>query len=186
MAEPDLARALVRRRENLADPPQAARDVSGGGVYSCVFASNFGTNFSVSQSGHAVFRYVIASRAGTVADGDAAAFGQDAATPISQIFTEPMERARSLASTGSLLEIERPAVRLLALKRAEDSRGMVMRLWNAGAQAVRTRVALARVEIAEIRVADVAERDTPEVIPHAGRSFEVDLPSRGLVTLRVT
>ncbi len=111
-------------------PPLAEQDLSRGWIYSKVFYNNLGTNFAASQVCDVLFRYVIASAEGDVGDAQAAAFGWEAVTPFHQVFTGGKPRQGTLPPSASLVELQNPQVVLLALKKAEDGAGYVLRLWN--------------------------------------------------------
>jgi uncharacterized protein YegP (UPF0339 family) len=163
---------------------QRAEDLRGGWIYSCAFANNFGTNFCISQTGDVLLRYVIASRAGDVADGDAAAFGQDAVTPFRQIFTKH-PGPRILPPVGSAVELDNRAARLLALKRAEDGRGWILRLWNPTAERIRVRVKLSGTKARRAALTDLVERDTGGTLPLRRGVLTLEMAPRAVVTVRL-
>ena len=171
-------------QDNLADPPQKPEDVRGGAIYSCVFANNFATNFSVSQSGDVLFRYVITSCAGDVSDAAASDFGRRAATPLTQIFTRH-PRPRPLPPTASFLELAGDGVQLLACKRAEDGRGLIIRLWNVTPAPVDARVRLPHVDISKAIQTNLAEEDTDHTHQHDAHEIRLALAPGQLATLRV-
>ena len=171
-------------QDNLADPPQKPEDIRGGAIYSCVFANNFATNFSVSQSGDVLFRYVITSCAGDASDAAASEFGRRAATPLTQIFTKH-PRKRPLATTGSFLELDGDGVQLLACKPAEDRLGLIVRLWNVTRDPVAARVRLPETTIGQVIRTSITEEDTDEKLPHEAHEFTVTLAAGEVVTLRV-
>ena len=84
--------------------PQKEVDFSTGHIYSQVFNNNFGTNFSVSQTGEALFRYVLTTVSRDVTDSEAAKFGWQAVTPLNQILTD---RARPVAGRDKGTEVRK-------------------------------------------------------------------------------
>ena len=171
-------------QDNLADPPQRPEDLRGGRIYSCLFANNFGTNFSASQCGDVLFRYTISSAGGRVSDAAAAAFGQEAARGLTQIFTKH-PRTRPLPPRKAFLEIDPPAVQLTALKRAEDGRGRIVRLWNLTDAPVETTLRGSHGQVQGAIRTDLAERDLPEAPDCQDDTVRLTLSPREVATLRI-
>ena len=173
-----------RAPDTLGDPPQTAEDLRGGAIYSLLFANNFGTNFSVSQTGTVLFRYAIASGPGELGIGSAADFGAAAQSPVSTIFTD-RQGERPLPPSGSLLSIDNPIVRLLTLKKAEDGRGLILRLWNTSREDAVARVELPALEIARAVECNVLEQDSGNELRCEEHNLTVRLPAETLKTLRL-
>ena len=171
-------------RKDIEHPRQEPADLRGGRIYSLLTANNFGTNFAVSQSGDMLFRYQITTRSGPMADAQAVALGQHFQTPFSTIFTKHSE-PRPLPPVGSFLSVEPQEVRLTVLKRAEDGEGLIVRMWNAGAQRVAARVALPALTVSEARVCTLAEEDTSEVLPCEAHAVTIPIDAHGVATVRL-
>ena len=164
--------------------PLKTEDLAKGWVYSNLFNNNFQTNFAISQTGTVLFRYVMTSRAADFADAEAAAFGWQATTPIETIFTEH-ERDRTLPVSGAFLKLEPPAVFLVACKRAEDGRGLILRLWNMAAESVAARVELPHVALGRVARTSFAEEDSNEGLDHEGHAFTLEMAAQEVATVRV-
>lgn len=143
-------------RGDLVHPPQAAAELRGGAIYSLLTANNFGTNLSVSQSGALLFRYTLTTVVGDLSNGEAARRGADLLTPLSAIFTEH-PRPRPLPPVGSFLSIDPPTVRLVALKRAEDGNGLIVRLWNPETEEVQAHLAAPHRRVTAATLTDLVE-----------------------------
>jgi len=168
----------------LRDPPQTAADLAGGQIYSCLFANNFGTNFSNSQTGAVLFRYAFTTLAGDASDEDAAVFGWEQAAPLQAVFT-PMQAGGTLPMRGHLLEVAPSSVHLLALKHAEDGRGLIARLWNPGKEAVKAVLRMPGLSIREVVITNLVEEDTTETVPCSEHLLTVPLPAGSVTTLRL-
>ncbi|HOZ47895.1 MAG TPA: hypothetical protein PLO37_22570 [Candidatus Hydrogenedentes bacterium] len=169
--------------ERAQHPPLTAEDIDKGHIYSLIFNNNFGTNFAVSQHGPFLFRYVIRA-GGTLSDGQSVRLGESAVTSLDTIFTKHA-RPRPLPPEVSLIAVEPPEVKLLALKRAEDGRGHILRLWNPSDANAATVVRIDSLTIAEARRTSLAEEDTDETLKHDGHSVYADVPARGVLSARL-
>ena len=171
-------------RKDIDHPLQEAADLRGGAIYSLLTANNFGTNFAVSQSGSMLFRYSLTTTAGALADTRAAELGQRFLTPLVTIFTKH-PGARPLPPAGGFLAIDNPAVRLVALKRAESGDGLIIRLWNPGADTLTAQVALSDFVLAGARLCTLAEEDAGESLQCKEHSVDVPVAAHAVVTVRV-
>ena len=174
--------AVVRR--DVEHPRQEAAELRGGAIYSLFTANNTGTNFAVSQSGSPLFRYSITPRAGCVSDSQAVMVGQQSLTPLQTMFTEHLG-PRPLPPVGSFLSIDHPSVQLLAMKRAEDGNGVILRLWTTGSTAAQVRLSLPELNVTEARLCCLAEEDIGEAVPTGRDDLCVRIPARGVRTVRV-
>ncbi len=165
-------------------PPQTPDQLGGGELYSSVCNNNFGTNFSVSQDGALFFRYVLTSGAGDATPGSVAAFGQEANVPFSGIFTGH-ERDRALPPTAKMLAIDNPDVRFLALKHADDGRGLILRLWNPTDDAQAVSATLVGRAIEHAVRCSVTEADRDEAVATDGDTLSLEIAARDFVTLRL-
>ena len=180
-------------RKNLAHPPLRPEDLKKGWIYSNIFHNNFGTNFAVTQAGSTLFRYVFASH-DKLSDDQAARFGWEAVAPFERIFTERQKGASQPASAGglsclpvaeSLVQIDDEAVVLSTCKRAEDGRGVIVRLWNVGAERRRVTVRLRFLKIAAASLATLAEEDTGQPVEHDADSITLLVAGKSLATVRI-
>ena len=152
-------------------------DFQGAWIYSLLFSNNFGTNFAPSQPGYALFRYRFTTRSGPVRDAAAAAWGQAATSDL-----EPaLLPARPATPAYSLARVE--GARLLTVKRAEDGRGRVLRLWNPSEAASACRVTFPGLDQPRLELLDLTETRLLRALP--GETAQIDLPPGGLATLRV-
>jgi hypothetical protein len=174
--------AVVRR--DIEHPRPTAADLVGGGLYSLLTANNFGTNFAVSQSGALLFRYSLTTASGAVGDAEAARQGQELLTPLQTIFTKH-PGPRPLPPSGSFLAIEPAGVQTVALKRAEDGAGLIVRLWNPGRQSVDARIRLLHVGLAAARLVNLAEEDAGQALAVSADGAAVTVGPGSVATLRL-
>ncbi len=171
-------------RADIEHPRQQAADFQGGAIYSLLTANNCGTNFSVTQSGSLLFRYSITTQAAGMSDSQAVMLGQQFMAPLKTLFTD-RPGPRPLPSTGSFLAIDHPAVHLVALKRAEDGRGLIVRLWNTGGQAAIARLSLPQVTLGSAALTNLAEEDTGPGLTYGDHWAQVPLAAQGVATVRL-
>jgi hypothetical protein len=171
-------------RADVEHPRQGAVDLQGGAIYSLLTANNVGTNFAVSQNGSLLFRYSITTMAGIMSDSQAVMLGQQYLSPMQTIFTEH-PGPRPLSPVGSFLAIEHPVVQLVALKRAEEGEGLIVRLWNTSDQAVVARVSLPQSTLISAALTNLAEEETGEGLSCGDHWVDVPLQPRGVATLRL-
>jgi alpha-mannosidase len=85
--------------------------------------------------------------------------GQQSLTPLQTMLTK-RPGPRPLPPAGGFLAIDHPQVQLLAMKRAEDGNGVVLRLRNPGSEAAQAR-------------------------PTGPHEIRASVPARGIRTVRV-
>jgi hypothetical protein len=166
-------------------PPQPGDALRGGAIYSCLTSNNFGTNFSVSQSGPLLFRYRLSLREGGADDAESAAFGSASAMPMTAIFSEKRGKvAGALPYAKGFLEIDHPAAQLLAFKRAEDGKGLIIRLWNVSARPIKARLGLPGQKLSSGVLCSLAEKNIGTRLAHGRNSIRLKLGPRQVMTLR--
>lgn len=171
-------------RADLVHPRQTPDDLRGGTIYSLLAANNFGTNLAVSQSGAMCFRYSLTSLDGAIGDGEAARRGCEFLTPMQTLFTKH-PGSRTLSPMAGALAVAPSEIQLLALKRAEDGRGWIARLWNPGDHAATARLAPLCGKFTAARLANLAEEDTAETPAVGPDGVSVPMPARTVVTVRL-
>ena len=111
----------------MAHPQATAEDFTKGWIFSRLFGNNFGTNFYVSQSGDALFRYTF--RTDVPENSTMNALGASMVTPFETIFGAT-DRDGDLPASGGAMSWDDPELVLLNWKHAETNKGYVLRMWN--------------------------------------------------------
>jgi hypothetical protein len=163
-----------------------AEQMTHGWIYSDITYNNLGTNFAVAQNGELLFRYVISTRNSEVSDQDAAAFGWQAVTPLEHILGRTLPGAK-LAQSQSFITMESDdsAVTLLTLKRAEDKRGLVARLWNVGNVPTVARLHITFGILAGAQQINAVEEGGEPLALEDPQSLRVPIGARDVVTLQL-
>lgn len=169
-------------------PPPPAGEPRGGAIYSCVTYNNLGTNFAVAQSGPLLFRYRFWPQNGLSSAAACAGFGVDAMTPFQTLFT----RRTTPSGQGTLpalwegLRMSPPAVQMLALKQADDGRGVILRVWNPTPAVIQARVELPGVALRAVASVSLAEEPGVGTVRLRDGAAEVELAPAAVGTLRLT
>ena len=146
--------------ESFRHDPQTESDYQKNGwIFSQLFNNNFGTNFSVSQTGLTVFRYCLTSGSGIISDSEAARWGWQVSSPQATIFTDRASQDGIFESCGKFLECDNPEVSVLNWKAAEDGRGYIVRLWNMSDDTQDTALAFAGFTVTAANLTDMVEVD---------------------------
>jgi len=137
-------------------------------IYSGVLNNGWSTNFQEFQGGDFTFRYALRGHAGTEPD---ARFGWETTSPLLARAAKSAERGPTrLPSTAGFFEVSPANVVLVNAKRAEDGRGLVIRLFETGGRKVEARVKCGFKPAAKATLVRLTE-DLPE---GGGKALNVD------------
>jgi hypothetical protein len=153
--------------------------VTAGHIYSLVLLNNFRTNFSPAQCGDFLFRYSFTSGASV----KTSEFGYGVALPLSSTVVQGRFED-GLPIAASFCQIEPDDVILLALKRAEDGNGLIVRLLETGGEDRRLSVAFPTFSPKEAYETNMVEENICE-LDVSGNTIYADIKAYGVVTLRV-
>ncbi len=170
--------------ESASHPPLTPDSLNNGRIFSNILSNNFGTNFSATQAGEFLFRYVITTCETCIDDRRAASFGWNAATHFEQILTKK-RREGNLPESACFLSIDDERAVLVAFKKAEDARGFIMRLWNMDKEPVKTEVKLNFMKIKAAFYTNAAEEDIKALTECGAESFIVSLDKNSVVSVRI-
>lgn len=157
-------------------------DLTCGHLYSYVASSNYRTNFQPCQVGDMLFRYSLTSHDGDWRNG-AAAFGAAIHQPLVPV---PLRgpQTGTLPPAHRLITVDAPNVELLTLKRAEDGRGYIVRLFERTGQATTVRVEIPWLAFTRVYCCTSTEENSG-VPSYDQHSFTVAIPAFGVATVRV-
>lgn len=159
-------------------------DITHGWIYSDIFYNNLGTNFAVAQNGEILFRYAFTSARGSYTREQAAEFGFGVTNPMQGILAKMSERAE-LPTSGSFLPVSGDGIVLLALKRAEDGRGYIVRLWNVRETASDVVLNL-QPAVANACLTNLVEEDVLEQRIDDKHTVKFTVQPNDIVTYRIT
>jgi alpha-mannosidase len=160
-----------------------AEQLIKGHMYAFVMDSNFRTNFQPVQQGDMLFRYSLTSHAGPQTNAQCRDFGWSAHNPlIGRLVYGPRDGA--LGGTMSFCQVDAPNVLLTTIKRAEDGRGMIVRLIETDGKDTATTLTLPHVGISSAWRTSLVEEDQAK-LSFTGHSLTVPVRAFGIATLRL-
>lgn len=165
-------------------PFHTADDVKKGHIYSFVLLNNYRTNFTPVQSGDVLFRYSITSHAGDWREGRARDFGYSVGLPLVPVNLQGACEG-DLPSSTSFCRIEPENAILLALKRAEDGRGFIVRVMETEGRDTEVTISLPFVAIDTAWETNLVEEDL-RLIPMDAHSVRVPVKAWGTATVRLS
>jgi len=112
---------------NYGQPFHGREALKKGHLYSLVLLNNYRTNFSPTQNGDFLFRYSIASHRGNWLDGRPRNMGYGISLPFATALVENKSKG-TLPPSQSWCSVDKENILLLALKRAEDGNGLIVRV----------------------------------------------------------
>lgn len=155
------------------------KDLSDGYVYSMLAYNNCRTNFAVCQQGEALFQYSVTSGKQT----DPEAFADAFVYPPVGVYFEA-ENKGELPPCWSGLALDCPNVRLQCLKKAEDGRGYILRLYETSGKAGVATLRFAGLLPQRVVLTTLVEEDK-ETLPMNGASLSCAIDAWGILTLRL-
>ncbi|HID10268.1 MAG TPA: hypothetical protein EYP17_03080, partial [Candidatus Latescibacteria bacterium] len=148
-------------------------------IYSYVMNNNFRTNFQPIQVGDVLFQYCFTVHGGDLKARD---FGWSAANPLIPVFMEGSKDGR-LPALGSFCEVDKPNVMLLALKRAEDEDGIIVRLMETEGRKTTAGLRLSFAEVSRAMLTNLVEEDLEPLEVSEG-IVQVPIGPFGIATVR--
>ena len=96
-----------------------------------------------------------------------------------------LKSMRLVIKTNGFLEIDHPSVQMLAFKRAEDGRGIIIRLWNVSVLTIKTRLRLPGRSLSSAALCTLAEKNVGPRLAHSRNSIQVKLAPQQVLTMRL-
>jgi alpha-mannosidase len=181
--------SYVSQAHHGATPPDFGRefvkpaDVTKGHMYSYVLNSNFRTNFQPLQQGDFLFLYSITTHEGDWKEGRARDFGWAVGNPLVPVCVSGKKEG-PLGRTLSFCQVDKPNVLVLALKRAEDGDGIILRLIETEGEAATATVTLPHLTIREAHRTNVVE-ENQEALDAGSHKIKAPVKAFGIATVRL-
>jgi hypothetical protein len=158
-------------------------ELEKGHIYSYVMDNNFRTNFLNVQVSDVLFRYSLTSHGGDWREGRARNLGWGVANPLVSVCMEG-QKGGWLRHKASFCDVDPPNVMLLALKRAEDGDGVILRLVEMEGKGVMARVALPHLSISQAYETNLVE-ESRRLLGCSQHEVEAPLKPFGITTIRL-
>ncbi len=154
--------------------------VDSGRLFSYAFNNYWFTNYKASQGGQMTFRYSLTSM--SKYDPVAAArFGESVRNPLIAKVVEPDKKGSALSS-ASICSVDAPNISIQAVKQAEDSKGLIIRLRELSGKATDATLTLASRKFTGAWLCNLVE-DPKTKLKLANGKLRVQLPANGLATV---
>lgn len=168
---------------NFDHPFHRRSDVTKGWMYSLVLLNNFRTNFSPTQSGDLLFRYSVTSHRGDWKRGRARDFGYGVSLPFVHAGLNGRHEG-DLGPSAGYCDVDKPNALLLTLKRAEDGRGLIVRLLETEGVPSEVTITLPFLTVSQAFETNLVEEDQ-RIASCTRKSVTVPLEAWGTATVRV-
>jgi hypothetical protein len=154
-------------------------------VYSYAMNNYWMTNFKASQGGKVTFRYALTSRSSGADATQSTRFGGEVHAPLQVSWIPADSRGVRAETSHSFFGVDAPNVLIQAIKRAEDGRGLIVRLREVAGRPTEARVRSPfLVGSATAALVDLREQDERPV-PVANGEAVIPLRAFGLETVRI-
>jgi hypothetical protein len=158
--------------------------MTNGHIYSYAMNNYWHTNYKAGQGGEHVFRFAITSR--PKADSTASArFGFEVARPLLGVVVASNPRGPLSGEPASLVSVAEPNVLVTAIKRSDDGRAFVVRLWEVAGRATTAHLQLAPgLRAVRAAACNLVEEPAETLELRDGR-VTVPVRGAGLATVRI-
>ena len=169
---PDFGREFVKQSE-----------LTKGYMYSFVLDSNFRTNFQPVQQADMLFRYSITTHEKGWKEGRCRDFGWALCNPLIPVQING-KKGGTLDSKMSFCQVDKPNVFLLALKRAEDGDGIIVRLIETEGKDVTTTLTIPHLAIKNAYRTNLVEENKGKAT-FTEHTIATTIKAFGITTIRI-
>ena len=152
-------------------------------IYSEIMNNVQGTNYHWTQHGSATWHYRIMSYGGEFSETAAKRSGLELSRPLTAVVVKSGAKSQA-APAGSLFALTPDTTSLIALKTAEDGRGLIARLYQPEGRPVKARLKFPLQPIARAALTDLVEHDLAP-LPVKDGAVEVELGPFAIKTVRL-
>jgi hypothetical protein len=158
--------------------------MTNGHVYSYAMNNYWHTNYKAGQGGDHVFHYAITSRA-KAGNVESARFGWAVSNPLCGVVVAAQPQGPLPGEPTCLISVAEPNVLVTAVKRADDGKALVVRLWELTGQATTAHVQLdRRLPALKAEACNLVEDPSGPLELHDGQ-LAVPIRGSGLATVRI-
>jgi hypothetical protein len=160
---------------------QTELPLKNGHLYAYAMNNYWFTNYQPGQGGRFTFRFSITSHSNADTVGSAR-FGWEASNPLIPVEVDTQRDRPLPSSSSSLVQVDRPNVLLIGMKRAEFGEGLVLRLWEITGKPTTCQVRLPRVPFEKATACNLVEVPQKPLEVNDD-TVRVPIPRSGLATV---
>jgi len=154
-----------------------------GHLFSYIMNNVWETNYKGGQGGDFNFHYALTSHKGRTDRVRATRFGAELANPLLCCVLPSGQSGKLPADKSSFCMIKSEAVVLQCMKRAEDGRGIVIRLREVQGRDAKIRLYLPGFKFTRAAYTNLVEEDIQQIDPD-GNKLDVAIKANAILTLR--
>ncbi len=155
-----------------------------GWLFSYIMNNLWLCNFKAGQGGNLTFRYALTSNKGPLDRVAATRFGAQVSSPLPCTLLTGRSNGKLPEAQASFCTTQPDNVVIQTLKRAEDGRGIIVRLREVAGKPTAARVTFPLLGSVSARLTDLVERDGKPLVSRNGL-VEVNVPANGWATVRI-
>jgi hypothetical protein len=179
--------SVVSQAHHAVDPPdflpEFVKDMKKGYMYSFVMNNNFRTNMQPVQLGDILFRYSVNSHKGNWIEGRPRDFGWAVKNPLIGVVVKRKSNG-TLPESLSFCQVDKSNIIILAIKKAEDNNGIIIRLNETEGLATEVSVTLPKIKIEKAYETNLVEKNE-KIMDIQGQSVKLNLKAFGIKTIRI-
>jgi len=158
--------------------------IKNGTIFSWIMNNYWYTNFRASQEGRVTFHYSITSYKGKIANSKASLFAQECNNPLIALPIDKNLKGTLPEKEHSFLFLDKKNVLLLALKKAEDKNGLIIRLIETEGKDTTVKITLPFLKIKKAYQTNLVE-ENEKTIPIQKHTIRIPIKSFGITTIRI-
>ena len=159
-------------------------NVNNGSIFSWIMNNYHHTNFKISQSGEESFHYSITSCKGKVMSSAADRFAKECLNSFASMPVCKNPKGSLPQEKWSFFSLDKKNVTLLAVKKADDGKGIIIRLREIEGKDTALNITFPYVSVRKAALATITEEKIKPVRV-GGKTIKVQIRKFGIVTLRV-
>jgi hypothetical protein len=155
-----------------------------GHMYSFVMNSNFRTNMPPAQLGDILFRYSVTTHKGGWVEGRPGDFGWSVKNPLTPVVLDEKGKG-DLPESLSFCQVDKPNIIVLAMKKAEDNDGIILRLNETEGRDTEVIITLPKISVKKVNRTNLVEKNE-SLLDFNGQTIKLNIKAFGIETIRVS
>jgi len=156
---------------------------ANGSLFSYIMNNVWVTNYKGGQGGDFTFHYAMTGHQGRTDRCRATRFGAEMANPLLCHFLSPARKGKLPFKLCSFCKIDSNSVVIQCLKRAEDDRGLIVRLREVGGKDTTVKLSLPYFSFERVLTTNLVEEDIKPLQP-GGKTVQFGIKANSMATIR--